>query len=44
MNPFAYLMYRFRLWRNDRDTRRFNDYCWRLECREVEDALKGLEP
>lgn len=38
MNIFAYLLYRIRLWRNDRDTRKFNDYNWHLECQEY-DAL-----
>jgi hypothetical protein len=35
MNPFAYVNYRFRLWRNDHDTRKFQDQCWHEEWIEV---------
>jgi hypothetical protein len=39
MNSFSYILYRFRLWRNDRDTYKFNEYNWHLECQEYDPSI-----
>ena len=31
---FSKVLYRFRVWRNDKNTKAFNEECWKIECEE----------